>query len=154
MRVGRSEMILFPVLALGVWILVSLFFYKMGYEGYYTSILDEPRTKTNWNAIALFVNIRNGELKLPKRKSSIDKEIAEEEKEIAELEQQKEKIDRLAELKYRKEKLFKEVHSGANADCQWCGSEDCLESAYTVDGISQYYCTSCHRWLYDGSSKA
>ena len=147
-------MILFPVLALGVWILVSLFFYKMGYEGYYTSTLDEPRTKTNWNAIALFVNIRNGELKLPKRKSSIDKEIAEEEKEIAELEQQKEKIDRLAELKYRKEKLFKEVHSGANADCQWCGSEDCLESAYTVDGISQYYCTSCHRWLYDGSSKA
>ena len=85
-------------------------------------------------------------------KSGIDKEIAEEEKEIAELERQKEKIDRLAELKSRKERLFDEVHSGKNADCQWCGEDDCLEPAYTVDGIAQYYCTSCHRWLYDGSS--
>lgn len=102
-------MILFPVLALGVWILVSILFYKMGYEGCYTSILDEPRTKTNWNAIALFVNIRNGELKLPKRKSGIDKEIEEEEKEITELERQKEKIDKLNSLKRRKKELFEQV---------------------------------------------
>lgn len=36
--------------------------------------------------------------------------------------------------------------------CQWCGEDDCLKPAYTVDGIAQYYCTSCHRWLNDGSS--
>lgn len=150
-------MIIYPLLTLGAWILVSLLFYKMGYEGSLTSALDEPRTKSNWNAIALFVNIRDGELKLPeipKRKSGIDKEIAEEEKEIAELERQKEKIDELAELKRRKERLFNEVHSGTNADCQWCGEDDCLKPAYTVDGIAQYYCTSCHRWLNDGSSKS
>ena len=87
-----------------------------------------------------------------KPKSVIDKEIAEEEKEIAELERQKEKIDTLANLKRRKERLFDEVHSGTNADCQWCGADDCLKPAYTVDGIAQYYCTSCHRWLNDGSS--
>lgn len=84
-------------------------------------------------------------------KSGIDKEIADEEKEIAELERQKEKIDTLESLKRRKERLFDEVHSGTNADCQWCGVDDCLQPAYTVDGIAQYYCTSCHRWLYDGS---
>lgn len=89
-----------------------------------------------------------------KPKSDIDKEIAEEEKEIAELERQKAKIDELAELKRRKEILFDEVHSETNADCRWCGADDCLQSAYTVDGIAQYYCTSCHRWLYDGSGMA
>ena len=87
-----------------------------------------------------------------KPKSGIDKEIAEEEKEIAELEKQKEKIETLEELKRRKEKLFSDVHSGTNVDCQWCGEDDCLKPAYTVDGIAQYYCTSCHRWLNDGSS--
>ena len=99
-------------IAFGAWVIVSLPFYKMGYEGSFSSHLDETRTKTNWNAIALFVNIRNGELKLPeipKRKSSIDKEIAEEEKEIAELEQQKEKIEKLKNLKRRKARLFEEV---------------------------------------------
>lgn len=85
-------------------------------------------------------------------KTGIDKEIAEEEKEISELERQKEKMETLEELKRRKERLFNEVHSGTNADCQWCGEDDCLKPAYTVDGIAQYYCTSCHRWLYDGSS--
>ena len=42
-------------------------------------------------------------------KSGIDKEIAEEEKEIAELERQKEKIDKLRSLKRRKEELFEQV---------------------------------------------
>src|SRR5699024_1376046 len=42
-------------------------------------------------------------------KSGIDKEIEEEEKEIAELERQKEKIDKLRSLKRRKAMLFEEV---------------------------------------------
>lgn len=143
-------MILFPILALGIWILVSLPFYKMGYEGYYTSNLDEPRTKTNWNAIALFVNIRNGELKLPeipKRKTGIDKEIEDEEKEIEELERQKEKMDRLAELKRRKEMLFNEVHdsevSKEYRNCKYCWGENSLKTAVTRDGISYQICTIC-----------
>ena len=44
-----------------------------------------------------------------KHKTGIDKEIQEEEKEIAELERQKERIDTLANLKRRKERLFKDV---------------------------------------------
>ena len=44
-----------------------------------------------------------------KPKTGIDKEIAEEEKEIAELESQKEKIEKLRSLKRRKEELFEQV---------------------------------------------
>lgn len=140
-----------------VWVLLSCFVWweRERWKGYRR--LYKGEITTNFNAIPFARNSRrfiSKKWKEVKPKSGIDKEIAEEEKEIAEFERQKEKIDELAELKRRKEILFDEVHSGANADCQWCGSEDCLESAYTVDDISQYYCTSCHRWLYDGSSKA
>lgn len=45
-----------------------------------------------------------------KPKSGIDKEIADEEKEIAELERQKEKMDELEKLKKRRDRLFKDVH--------------------------------------------
>ena len=102
----------------------------------------------------LFESVRNAFVTVAtwRPKSGIDKEIAEEEKEIAELERQKEKMETLEELKLRKERLFEEVHSGTNADCKWCGADDCLKPAYTVDGIAQYYCTSCYRWLNDGSS--
>ena len=44
-----------------------------------------------------------------KPKSGIDKEIAEEEKEIAELERQKEKINQLHSLKRRKAELFEQI---------------------------------------------
>lgn len=52
-----------------------------------------------------------------KPKTGIDKEIAEGEKEIAELEKYKKKMDKLTELKQRKDELFSEVngtkeHSG------------------------------------------
>src|SRR5699024_6058995 len=123
------------------------------YKGYRS--LYKGEITTNFNAIPFARNSRKFISKKwqdVKPKSGIDKEIADEEKEIDELERQKEKIEKLAELKRRKERLFEEVHSGTNADCQWCGSDDCLKPAYTVDGIAQYYCTSCHRWLKDGSS--
>lgn len=42
-------------------------------------------------------------------KTGIDKEIAEEEKEISELEKQKEKINKLHRLKRRKEELFEQI---------------------------------------------
>lgn len=45
-----------------------------------------------------------------KPKTGIDKEIEEEEKEIAELERLQEGINTLANLKRRKERLFKDVH--------------------------------------------
>lgn len=83
-----------------------------------------------------------------KPKTGIDKEIAENLKEISELEKHKEKMDTLAELKRRKERLFSEV----NPDCKWCGEDDCLAPAYRIDGIEQYYCTNCNRWLHDGSA--
>ena len=56
-------------------------------------------------------------------KSGIDKEIAEEEKEIAELERQKEKMETLEELKRRKERLFNDVHGRESWDCEICGEE-------------------------------
>ena len=104
----------------------------------------------------LFESVRNAFVTVAtwRPKSGIDKEIAEEEKEIAELERQKEKMETLEELKRRKEKLFSDVHGTESWECKWCGEDDCLKPAYTVDGIAQYYCTSCHRWLNDGSSKA
>lgn len=59
------------------------------------------------------VNVLKNIWKFMKRvstpKTGIDKEIAEEEKEISELEQQKEKINHLHRLKRRKEELFKQV---------------------------------------------
>lgn len=56
-------------------------------------------------------------------KSGIDKEIEEEEKEIAELERQKEKIDTLANLRRRKERLFSDVHRAEFWECTACGDE-------------------------------
>lgn len=95
-----------------------------------------------------------------KTKSDIDKQIAKEKKKIQAEEKEIESMHELEKLiakrkkmERRREELFEEVHSGTNADCQWCGEDDCLKPAYTVDGIAQYYCTSCHRWLNDGSSK-
>lgn len=60
------------------------------------------------------VNVLKNIWKFMKRvstpKTDIDKEIAEEEKEIAELEKHKKKMDKLTELKQRKEELFTEVN--------------------------------------------
>ena len=147
------------IIVFGTWLIISFVTFNLEYKSKVDHRYSEPRTKTNWNAIALILNVYDYIIGVNWKKifyptTSIDKEIAEEEKEIAELERQKEKIEKLNNLKRRKERLFKDVHSGTNADCQWCGADDCLQPAYTVDGIAQYYCTSCHRWLYDGSSKA
>lgn len=118
------------------WLTASLIFFKWGYKGSFSSHLDEPRTKTNWNAIALFLNIRDGELKLPKRKTGIDKEIADEEKEIAELERQKEKIDELAELKRRKERLFKDVHEETSSEYWIC--PQCRREFKDLEGLNNH----------------
>lgn len=152
-------MISLAILVFGTWVIISFVTFSTGYKSKVHHRYNEPRTKTNWNLIALILNVYDYIIGVNWKKifyptTSIDKEIAEEEKEIAELERQKKKIDELAELKHRKERLFDEVHSRTNADCQWCGADDCLQPAYTIDGISQYYCTSCHRWLYDGSGTA
>ena len=150
-------MISLVIIVFGTWLITSFATFDPEYKSKIHHRYSEPRTKTNWNAIALILNVYDYIISVNWKdifypKSGIDKEIAEEEKEIAELERQKEKIETLSELKRRKERLFDEVHSKTNVDCQWCGADDCLEPAYTVDGIAQYYCTSCHRWLYDGSS--
>ena len=138
-----------------VWVLLSCFVWweREDWKGY--GRLYKGEITTNFNAIPFARNSRrfiSKKWKEVKPKSGIDKEIAEEEKEIAELERQKEKMGRLAELKRRKERLFSDVRGTESWGCKWCGSDDCLKPAYTVDGIAQYYCTSCHRWLNDGSS--
>ena len=105
-----------------LWVVPSAILYNSRrYE--YNSIKEgrilRERTMTNYNFWALLFNIKDGHFaesierffkKDWKPKSGIDKEIAEEEKEIDELERQKEKIETLEELKRRKENLFKEVH--------------------------------------------
>ena len=71
-------------------------------------------------------------------KSGIDKEIAEEEKEIAELERQKEKINTLAELKRRKERLFDEVHEGG----EWTDEDEsyhCYRCDSFIVGLDNFY---------------
>lgn len=145
------------IIVFGTWLIISFVTFSPEYKSKVHHRYSEPRTETNWNAIALILNVYDYIIGVNWKKifyptTGIDREIAEEEKEIAELERQKEKIDTLAELKRRKERLFSDVHGTESWECKWCGSDDCLKPAYTVDGIAQYYCTSCHRWLNDGSS--
>ena len=104
-----------------LWVVPSAILYNSRrYE--YNSIKEgrilRERTMTNYNFLALLFNIKDGHFAESvesffkrdwKPKTGIDKEIAEEENEIAELERQKEKMDRLAELKRRKKMLFEEV---------------------------------------------
>ena len=111
------------------WLFMSWAIYDSGYKSRYgNTSVDEDRTKTNWNAIALTLNVYECITNVNWRDifyptTGIDKEIAEEEKEIAELERQKEKIDRLAELKSRKERLFGDVHRVESWECTACGDE-------------------------------
>lgn len=105
------------IFGLPTWLFMSWAIYDSGYKSRYgNTSMDEDRTKTNWNAIALILNVYDYIVSVNWRKifyptTGIDKEIAEEEKEIAELERQKEKMEKLAELKRRKDRLFKDVHS-------------------------------------------
>jgi|SRR5690625_1609950 len=100
-----------------VWGLTSAVFYGMRGLNESLAFSDrnkKGRIKTNLNLIALIGNtyelIINYDWKNKlKPQSPIDKEIAEEEKEIEELERQKEKINHLHRLKRRKEELFKQV---------------------------------------------
>ncbi len=118
-----------------LWVIISTILYTSKEYEYNTikkgKILRE-RTMTNYNFWALFFNIKDGHFKESierflkrdwKPKTEIDKEIAKEEKEIAELERQKEKINKLSELKFRKERLFKEVHKEELWECTSCGEE-------------------------------
>lgn len=106
------------------WVLLSWFAWsnREVYKGY--GSLYKGEITTNFNAIPFARNSRKFVYKKwqeVKPKSGINKEIAGEEKEIAELERQKEKMDRLAELKRRKERLFKEVHEEELWECTSCG---------------------------------
>ena len=104
-----------------LWALISTFLYnpkKYEYNSIREGRILRERTMTNYNFWALLFNIKDGHFRKSveeffkkdwKPKTGIDKEIAEEEKEIAELERQIEKIDKLNELRLRKEKLFKQV---------------------------------------------
>lgn len=111
------------------WLFMSGAIYDGGYKSRYgNTSLDEDRTKTNWNAIALtlnayeyIINVNWRDIFYPT--TGIDKEIAEEEKEIAELERQKEKMNKLEELKRRKERLFSDVHIEELWECTACGDE-------------------------------
>ena len=71
----------------------------------------EPRTKTNWNMIALTLNIIEY---FSERGFEINKDIQEVEKEIEVLEKQKKKLDHLEELKMRRDRLFEEVNQKSN----------------------------------------
>lgn len=75
----------------------------------------EHHVKSVWNKFIIAITW--------KHKTGIDKEIEEKEKEIAKWERQKEKIDRLAELKRREERLFKDVHGMESWECTACGDE-------------------------------
>src|SRR5699024_3989556 len=113
-------------IVLVLWVLLSWFAWwnREDYKGY--ERLYKGEITTNFNAIPFARNSRKFISKKwqdVKPKSGIDKEIEEEEKEIAELERHKEKIDTLAELKRRKEKLFEEVHDKEYWECTVCGYE-------------------------------
>lgn len=124
------------------WLFMSWAIYDSGYKSRYgNTSLDEDRTKTNWNAIALTLNVYEYIINVNWRDifyptTGIDKEIAEEEKEIAELERQKEKMDRLAELKRRKERLFRDLGEEQRMMCT-CGRE-----FHSIDNYKEHL-TNC-----------
>lgn len=92
-----------------VWVLLSWLAWSNREE--YKSLYKGEIT-TNFNAIPFARNSRifiSKKWQEVKPKSGIDKEIAEEEKEIAELERQKEKINQLHRLKRRKEELIEQI---------------------------------------------
>lgn len=110
---------IFPILFLIflVWLFVSLCFYTWGYTGIHTDKYNEERTKTNWNLMALFFNIKQGQLKptfkiASKTERDIRKELKKIKKEQAEVESMKKLaslIDYRVKLENEKESLFSEV---------------------------------------------
>lgn len=141
------------------WVVPSSILYntkKYQYNNIKKGRVLRERTMTNYNFWALLFNIKDGHFagniegffkRDWKPKSGIDKEIADEEKEIAELERQKEKIETLAKLKRRKERLFKEVHDNETSKeythCKWCCGENSLKMAINREGISYPVCIIC-----------
>ena len=113
MRVGEG-MISLAIIVFGTWLIISFVTFNPEYKSKVHHGYSEPRTKTNWNAIALILNVYDYIIGVDWKDifyptTRIDKEIAEEEKEIAELERQKEKINQLHRLKRRKEELFEQI---------------------------------------------
>src|SRR5699024_2512032 len=111
-------------IVLVLWVLLSWFAWwnREDYKGY--ERLYKGEITTNFNAIPFARNSRkfiSKKWQEVKPKSVIDKEIVEEEKEIAELERQKEKIEKIKNLKRRKERLFEEVHEEQLWECTSCG---------------------------------
>lgn len=107
-------MISLAILVFGTWVTISFVTFSTGYKSKVHHRYNEPRMKTNWNLIALILNVYDYIIganwkKIFYPKTSIDKEIEEEEKEISELEKHKEKINKLHRLKRRKEELFEQV---------------------------------------------
>ena len=70
-----------------------------------------PRTKTNWNMIAMILNIIEY---FSERGFEITKEVKEMEKEIKDLEKQKKRLEYLEKLEMRRDKLFEEVNQKSN----------------------------------------
>lgn len=93
--IAASLAILLTFLLLIIVIVAVVIVFIIGFE-------QEHLIKNGWNKFIIATTW--------KHKTGIDKEIEEEEKEIAELEQLKERIDTLANLKRRKERLFEDVH--------------------------------------------
>ena len=110
---------IFPILffIFVVWLFISLCFYTWGYTGIHTDEYNEERTKTNWNLMALFFNIKQGHLKpsfkIPSKiERDIRKELKKIKKEQAEVKSMKKLtslIDYRVKLENEKESLFNEV---------------------------------------------
>ncbi|WP_017548634.1 hypothetical protein [Salinicoccus carnicancri] len=131
-----------------LWMTVSLIFYrprKMG--GLYDHKLIKDRTKTNFNLIALYFNLRNGEfidkdfLTRFKPLTPLQKEIREEERTIKQLEAQRADMERLEELVRKRVMLFEEV-----GDKHVEGAGVRLTSHIVEpDGITHQNTYFCHR---------
>jgi hypothetical protein len=93
--------------------------------GYWDSSPKKGRIKTNLNLIGLLMNIYDYVTGIDwkenlRPKTQIEKEIAEELKEIEQLEQQKAKMQELEQLRARKDRLFEEVEKKKTLhDIEW-----------------------------------
>ena len=96
------------VMLIFAWFVLSGILYRDEELNAYTYT---PRTKTNLNMIALVLNFREY---FSLRGFDVNKDIKEIEKELWELEKHKKKLERLDDLKERREYLLKEVNQKSN----------------------------------------
>lgn len=129
------------IIVFGTWLIISFLTFSPEYKSKLHHIYNEPRTKTNWNAISLILNLYERGWK-PKNKIQRDiererKKIAKEEREIESMEELEQLIHSRKALEKKKESLFKDVHRDERQDDQ--EEYHCYTCNKVIIGLDKFY---------------